>query len=130
MALKFMVDEKAETTFGSNPRKMDEFGESMKSNSLNSLGAVLESGGFSDTRKVADIGGGFGHLAVALLEKYPRLTAVVLDMPDVIPMSCWCFFRARREPGSNGNRCTRQRDFESRGLRPSTITRIVEGVKL
>ena len=37
--------------------------------------------------KVADIGGGFGHLAVALLEKYNTLQACVVDVPDLIPVA-------------------------------------------
>ena|SRR5260370_447654 len=96
-----------------NPTEMQNFGEAMKSNSLNSLrgvlencdfsvhtyplGAfvwilnslrgVLENCDFSGSKKVIDVGGGFGHLAVALLEKYPSLRGAVLDMPDLIPMA-------------------------------------------
>jgi hypothetical protein len=33
---------------------------------------------------VVDVGGGFGHLAVALLQQYPKLSATVLDAPDVV----------------------------------------------
>jgi SAM-dependent methyltransferase len=70
-----------------NPKEMEEFGESMKSNSLNSLRGVLENCDFTDVKKVVDVGGGFGHLAVALLEKYPHLQAAVLDMPAVVPIA-------------------------------------------
>jgi hypothetical protein len=70
-----------------NPKDMEDFGESMKSNSVNSLRGVLEHCDFLGVKKVADIGGGFGHLAVALLEKYPGLRGVVLDMPDLIPIA-------------------------------------------
>jgi ubiquinone/menaquinone biosynthesis C-methylase UbiE len=70
-----------------NPKELEEFGEAMKSNSLNSLRGVLENCDFNGVRKIADIGGGFGHLAVALLEKYPTLQAVVLDVPDLIPVA-------------------------------------------
>ena len=70
-----------------NPKDMEEFGESMKSNSVNSLRGVLEHCDLSGVKKVADIGGGFGHLAVALLEKYTNLRGVVLDMPDLIPIA-------------------------------------------
>ena len=59
----------------------------MKSNSLNSLRGVLEKCDFTATRKVVDVGGGFGHLVVALLEKYRGLRGVLLDMPDLVPVA-------------------------------------------
>src|SRR5579872_593646 len=70
-----------------NPKAMEDFGEAMKSNSVNSLRGVLQFCDFTGVRKVVDVGGGFGHLAVALLEKYPRLHAAVLDMPDLVPIA-------------------------------------------
>lgn len=70
-----------------NPRELEDFGEAMKANSLNSLKGVLEHCDFSGVRSVADVGGGFGHLAVALLEKYPDLKATVVDLPDLIPVA-------------------------------------------
>jgi hypothetical protein len=70
-----------------NPKELEQFGESMKSNSINSLYGVLEHCDFSGARHVADIGGGFGHLALALLQKYPNLQATVLDVPEVIPVA-------------------------------------------
>jgi len=70
-----------------NSKHMEDFGEAMKSNSINSLRGVLESCDFTDVKKVVDVGGGFGHLAIALLEKYPSLHAAVLDVPDVIPVA-------------------------------------------
>ena len=70
-----------------NPKAMEDFGEAMKSNSLSSLRGVLEHCDFSGARRVADIGGGFGHLAAALLQKYPILRSVVLDVPDLIPIA-------------------------------------------
>jgi hypothetical protein len=70
-----------------NPKELEDFGEAMKSNSLNSLRGVLEHCDFAGVGKIADIGGGFGHLAIALLEKYPSLQAVVLDIPELIPVA-------------------------------------------
>ena len=70
-----------------NPKEMETFGESMKSNSMNSMKGVLEKCDFTSTRKVVDVGGGFGHLVVALLEKYPGLRGVLLDMPELIPVA-------------------------------------------
>ena len=70
-----------------NPKELEDFAEAMKSNSLNSLRGVLANCDFTGVEKVVDIGGGFGHLAVALLEKYPTLQAAVLDVPDLISLA-------------------------------------------
>ena len=70
-----------------NPKEMETFGEAMKSNSLNSMRGVLENCDFAAVGKVVDVGGGFGHLVVALLEKYPALRGVLLDVPDLIPVA-------------------------------------------
>jgi hypothetical protein len=70
-----------------NPKELEDFGEAMKSNSLNSLRGVLEKCDFEGVSSLADVGGGFGHLAVALLEKYPLMQAAVVDVPDLIPVA-------------------------------------------
>ena len=74
-----------------NPKEMETFGEAMKSNSLNSMRGVLEKCDFTAVRKVVDVGGGFGHLVVALLEKYSGLLGVLLDVPTLIPVAQKCF---------------------------------------
>lgn len=80
-----------------NPKDLEEFAQAMKSNSLNSLRGVLQFCDFGGVSKVVDIGGGFGHLAVALLEKYPLLQATVLDVPDLIPVA-WERFTNNNSP--------------------------------
>jgi O-methyltransferase domain/Dimerisation domain len=70
-----------------NPKEMENFGEAMKSNSLNSMRGLLQHYDFAGVKKVADIGGGFGHVVVALLEKYPHLHGILLDAPDLIPIA-------------------------------------------
>jgi ubiquinone/menaquinone biosynthesis C-methylase UbiE len=70
-----------------NPKELAEFGEAMKSNSVNSLRGVVEKCDFSSASKVADIGGGFGHMALALIEKYPALHGVVMDQPGVVAVA-------------------------------------------
>src|SRR5690348_6560222 len=70
-----------------NPKEMETFGEAMKSNSLSSMRGVLDKCDFSRVKKVVDIGGGFGHLVVALLEKYPNLNGTLLDVPDLVPLA-------------------------------------------
>ncbi len=78
-----------------NPKEMERFAEAMKSNSQNSLRGVLEQCDFAQTRTVVDIGGGLGHLGVALLERYPHLHGILVDLPDVVAMA-----RARLSPMS------------------------------
>lgn len=70
-----------------NPKELEDFGEAMKANSHTSLVGVLEHCDFSGVATVSDVGGGFGHLAVALLAKYPDLRASVFDLPDLIPVA-------------------------------------------
>jgi len=70
-----------------NPKEMERFAEAMKSNSLNSLRGVLEHCDFAETRTVVDVGGGLGHLAVALLERYPKLHGILIDLPDVVALA-------------------------------------------
>lgn len=70
-----------------NPKEMEDFGEAMKSNSLNSLRGVLEHCNLSGIKKIVDVGGGFGHLILALLKKYPDLRGMVLEVPDLVPLA-------------------------------------------
>jgi 16S rRNA G1207 methylase RsmC len=66
---------------------LERFGLAMKANSLNSLRGVLEKCDFTGVGLVADIAGGFGHLVIALLQKYPNLKGVLTDLPELIPVS-------------------------------------------
>ena len=70
-----------------HPDELEDFGEAMKSNSHASLVGVLEKCDFSSATKVVDVAGGFGHLAIALLEKYPKLKAAVVDRPEMVPVA-------------------------------------------
>jgi hypothetical protein len=67
-----------------HPAAMEEFGEAMKANSFNVNRGLLAHYDFSGIRTVVDVGGGFGHLVVSLLEQYPDLRGVLFDLPDVI----------------------------------------------
>jgi O-methyltransferase domain/Dimerisation domain len=77
-------------------RRREVFGEAMKSR-VESTRGVLAHHDFSTARTVVDVGGGFGHLALALLERYPHLRALVQDLPDVIDIARR---RATAEDGS------------------------------
>ena len=70
-----------------NPKELANFGEAMKANSQNSMRGVLEKCDFGGVRKIADLGGGFGHLVIALLEKYPGLNGILVDLPELIPVA-------------------------------------------
>jgi acetylserotonin O-methyltransferase len=41
----------------------------------------------SEYRRLVDLGGATGHLAVAACERYPHLQAVVFDRPDAVPLA-------------------------------------------
>ena len=70
-----------------NPKELANFGEAMKANSQNSMQGVLENCDFHAVTNVADLGGGFGHLVIALLEKYPVLHGILVDLPELIPVA-------------------------------------------
>jgi hypothetical protein len=67
-----------------HPASMEDFAEAMKANSFNVTRGLLARYDFSCIRKVIDVGGGFGHLIVALLERYPNLRGVLFELPEVI----------------------------------------------
>jgi len=49
--------------------------------------AVVAAFDLSRFRRLVDLGGATGHLAVAACERYPRLRAAVFDLPQVIEMA-------------------------------------------
>jgi acetylserotonin N-methyltransferase len=52
-----------------------------------SSGPVAAAFDLSRFRRMADLGGATGHLAIAACERYPQLHAAVFDLPDVIAMA-------------------------------------------
>jgi hypothetical protein len=64
----------------------EQFGRAMKSR-VESTRGVLEHCDFSRACTLVDVGGGFGHLALAVLQRYPHVHATVLDLPDVIAIA-------------------------------------------
>ena len=67
-----------------HPAAMEDFGEAMKANSFKVTRGLLAHYDFSGLGKVVDVGGGFGHLVVSLLERYSNLHGVLFDLPEVI----------------------------------------------
>jgi hypothetical protein len=64
----------------------EQFGRAMKSR-VDSTRRAVEHGDFGRARRIVDVGGGFGHLAIAILQAHPRAVAMVLDLPDVIAIA-------------------------------------------
>lgn len=79
-----------------HPKELERFGDAMKANSETSLRGVLEHCDFTGVKRVADIGGGFGRLVIALLQRYPALKGVLMDVPELIPVA-----RERNPPPSS-----------------------------
>jgi|SoiMethySBSTD1v2_1073268.scaffolds.fasta_scaffold30889_6 acetylserotonin N-methyltransferase len=48
---------------------------------------VVEAFDLDRFRRLVDLGGATGHLAVAACERYPRLDAVVFDLPEALPLA-------------------------------------------
>jgi hypothetical protein len=65
------------------PEETERFGEAMQSN-LAYVPGLIEHCDFTETQTLVDVGGGFGHIAIALLRRFSHLRAVVLDLPGVI----------------------------------------------
>jgi hypothetical protein len=67
-----------------NPKALEEFGETLKAHSAVANKGVMERYDFAGIRTLVDVGAGYGPLAIAVLEKYPEIRAVVFDLPEVI----------------------------------------------
>ena len=52
--------------------------------------AVVAAFDLSRFRRLVDLGGGTGHLALAARERYPRLDAALFDLPEVIEIAREC----------------------------------------
>lgn len=67
-----------------NPESFEQFGETLKAHNAVANKGVLERYDFTGIRTLVDVGAGFGHLTIAVLEHYPRLRGVVFDLPGVV----------------------------------------------
>jgi SAM-dependent methyltransferase len=66
--------------------RAEHFQRAMRSRVQDTRG-VLDHYDFSRAGTIVDVGGGFGHLALAILQRYPRGKAIVLDLPDVVALA-------------------------------------------
>jgi hypothetical protein len=67
-------------------RRAEQFAAAMRSRADSTRG-VVEHADLGRARTLVDVGGSFGHVAIALLERHPHLRACVLDLPDVVRLA-------------------------------------------
>ena len=60
------------------------FNGAMIGKSFGQVAAVVGTYDFSRFRRIADVGGGRGHLLQAILDKYPQATGLLFELPHVI----------------------------------------------
>lgn len=75
------------THFAAHPELGTLFNSAMSSMSVMVNSGTLDAYDLSDVRRLVDVGGGQGRLVAALLRRYPRMTAVVYDLPRVVPQA-------------------------------------------
>lgn len=73
--------------FFSTPEKMRAFLMGMHGFGVTTSPRVVRAFDLSRFHTLADLGGATGHLAIAAVEAWPKLRAVVFDLPKVIPFS-------------------------------------------
>ncbi|MET8451069.1 methyltransferase [Streptomyces sp. NPDC005209] len=66
------------------PESADVFNRAMTTSSEQSARDVAALLDLSDSKSVADIGGGQGHVVASLLDKYPVMQGSLLDLPRVV----------------------------------------------
>ena len=69
--------------YAKNVKEGEQFGRAMESISGFAAHAVLEAYDFGGIRTLADIGGGNGSMALAVLGKYPEIRGIVYDLPYI-----------------------------------------------
>jgi hypothetical protein len=70
--------------FASHPEANTHFNEAMTAITVRSLPDILEAYDFSGIGTLVDLGGGRGLLLAGILQKYPRMQGVLLDLPHVV----------------------------------------------
>jgi len=66
------------------PESAETFDLAMTQASKQSASPIVDMLPMQDVRSVADVAGGQGHVLATLLERYPDVRGVLLDLPDVI----------------------------------------------
>lgn len=70
--------------FKTNTELGEVFNQAMASYSHQSIAPLLEAYDFSSAKIIADIGGGYGHLLAAIVQKESLSTGVLFDLPEVL----------------------------------------------
>ena len=70
--------------FNTNKELGELFNKSMISFSHQDIEGVLNAYDFSGVGKLADIAGGYGHLLAAALKKYPSMSGVLFELPQLL----------------------------------------------
>jgi hypothetical protein len=81
-----LAREQARDFFEVEAKQHEEFGEAMESRADSTRGVAAHCD-LSRSSLLVDVGGGFGHDAVALLRRFPKLSAVVLELPALVPIA-------------------------------------------
>ena len=75
------------SNFFRTEESMREFLMAMHGYGLISSPHVVAAFDLSRFRRLVDLGGATGHLAIAACQRYPRMRAVVFDLPDAGPLA-------------------------------------------
>ncbi len=75
------------SSFFRDENAMREFLMGMHGYGMISSPRVVQECDLSRFRKLVDLGGATGHLAIAACEAYPELSATVFDLPEVTPLA-------------------------------------------
>jgi O-methyltransferase/methyltransferase family protein len=66
-----------------HPEEGEIFNQAMNDIGQGAAEAVVQSYDFSGISKIIDIGGGHGTMIAAILQKYPEMTGILFDLPQV-----------------------------------------------
>ena len=74
-------------TMYANPVRLKEFLETMNALVRNSVAELAQVYDFSPFHHLMDVGGALGTLSMAVLRRYPHMTATIFDLPVVKPLA-------------------------------------------
>jgi C-methyltransferase len=81
------------------PDQLEVFARAMTAHTAADVPAILGAYDFSTSRRIADIGGGRGHLLAAILDTAKDATGVLFDLPDVVQAGGVAHPRLNRQAG-------------------------------
>ena len=117
-AASFLTD--AGGVFGylaAHPEQLSVFDEAMTAKSHHDITAILAAADFSRFSTIADVGGGRGHLLHAILDRYPKTSGVLFELPQVA---------AGVAPSADGRMTVVAGDFFVGGLPTAELTILMQ----